>query len=158
MSSVLEFRRQNQNRVQNRETSLDGANPEVAIPDCPPHLKNEALAEYHRIGEELKKLNLISRIDRAALAGYCKAWAEVVYCELRIDEENANDPKGQAGFISYTPNGYQQMSVWVQVRNRASERMMQYLKEFGMTPRSRRRVSHLDNMPTLPLGDGWDNL
>ncbi|SEN43684.1 phage terminase small subunit P27 family [Nitrosomonas marina] len=158
MGNVLEYRRNNQGKQQQRETILDDAAPEVAIPDCPPHLKDEALSEYKRICEELKKLGLISRIDRAAISAYCKAWSEVVYCEIKIDEENANDPRGQAGFIAYTPNGYQQMSVWVQVRNRASERMMSFLKEFGMTPRSRRKSSQFDNTPSLPFGDGWENL
>lgn len=128
---------------------LDGVQPVVEIPNCPPHLDKEAKREYKRISVELESLGLISKIDRAALVGYCTAWAETVHCEKKITELNAADPKGEAGLIGYTPNGYQQMSVWVQIRNRAYERMMKFASEFGMSPSARSRVTASDRQPTL---------
>lgn len=129
---------------------LGGVHPVVEIPNCPSHLVPEAKKEYKRVTAELKELGLISKIDRAAVSGYCAAWAEVVYCELKISEKNNNDPKGQSGFIGITPNGYEQMSVWVQVRNRAYERMMRFASEFGMSPSSRTKATPSENQQNLP--------
>lgn len=141
-----------------------GVHPLIEIPNCPPHLVPEARKEYKRITAELKELGLITKIDRAALCGYCSAWAEVVYCELKIVEKNSQDPKGQAGFVIKTPNGYEQMSVWVQVRNRAYERMMRFASEFGMSPSSRTKATPSENQQSLPFDNpdkqqtGWNAL
>jgi P27 family predicted phage terminase small subunit len=129
---------------------LDGVHPEVEIPKCPMHLQAEAKKEWKRISIELEQLGLISQIDRAALAAYCAAWAETVHCEKKITDLNAEDPKGEAGLVGITPNGYQQMSVWVQIRNRAYDRMMKFAAEFGMSPSARSRVTVSDNQPSLP--------
>ncbi len=129
---------------------LDGVHPEVSIPKCPAHLQEEAKREWKRIGVELEALGLVSQIDRAALAAYCAAWAESVHCEKKIAELNAADPRGEAGLVGITPSGYQQMSVWVQIRNRAYERMMKFAAEFGMSPSARSRVTASDNQLALP--------
>lgn len=133
---------------------LGGIHPEVEIPNCPAHLIDEAKKEYKRITVELKDLGLISKIDRAAISAYCSAWSEIVHCEKKIAELNAKDPKGEAGFVGITPNGYQQMSVWVQIRNRAYERMMKFASEFGMSPSSRTKATPSENQGSLP---GFEN-
>jgi P27 family predicted phage terminase small subunit len=129
---------------------LDGVHPEVEIPKCPTHLQAEAKKEWKRVAEQLESLGLISQIDRAALAAYCAAWAEVVYCEKKVADLNAADPNGEAGMIWDTPSGYKQMSVWLQIRNRAYDRMMKFAAEFGMSPSARTRVTPSDNQLNLP--------
>lgn len=129
---------------------LDGVHPEVEIPKCPAHLQAEAKREWKRVADYLEELGLISQIDRAALAAYCAAWAEVVHCEKKISELNAADENGEAGYITDTPSGYKQMSVWLQIRNRAYDRMMKFAAEFGMSPSSRTRVTPSDNQLPLP--------
>lgn len=129
---------------------LDGVHPEVEIPKCPQHLQSEARKEWRRVSVELEVLGLVSQIDRAALAAYCAAWSEVVYCEKKVAELNTNDPKGEAGMIWDTPSGYKQMSVWLQIRNRAYDRMMKFAAEFGMSPSARSRVTASDNQLPLP--------
>jgi len=131
----------------------DVVQPTTEIPKPPRHLDKEAVGEWKRITAELYKLGLVSQIDRAALSGYCAAWSEVVQCERKITELNKADPKGEAGLVGYTPNGYQQMSVWVQIRNRAYERMMKFAAEFGMSPSSRSRLvatPQIDLFENLP--------
>ena len=135
---------------------LDGVHPEVEIPKCPPHLQAEAKKEWKRVSIELEKLGLITRIDRAALAAYCAAWAELVFCEKKIEAINAADEDGEKGLATKTPSGYVQMSVWVQIRNRAYDRMMKFAAEFGMSPSSRSRVTPSDNQLTLPGLDAPD--
>ncbi len=68
-------------------TSADlsaGVTPLVEIPGCPRHLLPEARKEWKRIGRELEALGLIARIDRAALALYCQAWAWMVWHETEL--------------------------------------------------------------------------
>ena len=124
---------------------LGGIHPPVEIPRCPKHLQDEAKREWRRVAGELEGLGLISQLDRAALAGYCSAWAETVHCEIKIAELNAADPKGEAGLVGVTPSGYEQMSVWVQIRNRAYDRMMKFASEFGMSPSARSRATASEN-------------
>jgi P27 family predicted phage terminase small subunit len=140
----------------------EGVHPEVAIPKCPPHLQTESRKEYKRISAELEVLGLISQIDRAALAAYCTAWAEYVFCEKKIAELNEADPEGIKGYVTVTPSGYQQMSIWVTIRNRALYVMKGFAAEFGMSPSSRSRVSQSDNrqqslFPDIP-GSSWDQI
>ena len=142
---------------------LGGVHPEVEIPNCPAHLVAEAKKEYKRVTAELKALNLISKIDRAAIAAYCAAWAEVVHCEEKINKLNKEDPKGEKGYVESTPSGYKQMSVWVQIRNRAYERMMRFASEFGMSPSSRTKATPSSNQQSLPgfenpQTNGWNAL
>ena len=132
-------------------TLLDGVHPEIVIPKCPSHLQAEARKEWRRVSVELETLGLVSKIDRAALAAYCTAWAESVFCEKKISELNAADTKGEAGYIMDTPSGYKQMSVWVQIRNRAYDRMMKFAAEFGMSPSARSRVTASENTGQLGL-------
>ena len=49
--------------------------PEPALPECPPELGPSAQREWARLIGELSKLNLITNLDRAALASYCGAYA-----------------------------------------------------------------------------------
>lgn len=144
---------------------LDGWQPPVEIPKCPSHLQAEARKEWKRVAELLREGGIISQVDRAALAAYCSAWSEMVFCEKKVAEMNAADPKGEAGMIWDTPSGYKQMSVWVQIRNRAYDRMMKFAAEFGMSPSARSRVTPSDNQMTLPGVDnpeapktGWGGL
>lgn len=122
----------------------EGVSPEVEIPHCPSHLMPEAKKEWKRISIELEQLGLISQMDRAALAVYCQAWARWVEAEKRIANLNGIDDDGNPthrGLIDITPQGYKQISVWLQISNRAVETMHKFLAEFGMTPSARSRVT-----------------
>ncbi len=143
---------------------LDGRlQPPVEIPNCPRHLNGEARREWRRITQHLKPLGLISQIDRAALAGYCTAWSDYVWAEARIAALNGDDVTGEKGRIWDTPSGYKQISVPLQIRNRALEMMAKFLAEFGMSPAARSRVTQSDAQLQLPgMGapkeGGWDSM
>jgi len=113
----------------------DAVRPDVEIPKPGKHLMPDALKEWKRITVELEKLGLISKIDKAALEVYCQAYARWVRAELKMKEF------GEAGEISETPNGFQQMSAWLTISNRAVDQMKAFLTEFGMSPSSRGRVT-----------------
>lgn len=114
--------------------------PDVELPDCPDHLRDEAAREYLRLGEELWRYNLVSSIDRGVLAMIATVWARYVWAEEKIREYNDKDPQGERGLVDRTPNAYKVMSVYLQISNAA---MTQYLKlaaEFGLSPASRSKV------------------
>jgi P27 family predicted phage terminase small subunit len=145
----------------------EAVRPPVEIPDAPSVLSKDALEEWNRIAPHLAKLGLISQIDRAALAAYCTAWGDYVWAERRIGDLNkeakkTGDKTGERGRIWDTPSGYKQMSVPLQIRNRALEMMAKFLNEFGMSPAARSRVTPSDpaGQATLPGFDkpqegGW---
>lgn len=113
----------------------DSFSPDVSIPKPPAHLLPEAKKEWRRITPHLEKGRVISEVDRAALAAYCQAYARWVEVEKKIKE------LGESGLIEKTPNDYKQMSVWLQISNRAVDQMHKFMTEFGMTPSSRSRVT-----------------
>lgn len=124
--------------------------PTVEIPAPPKTLSKEARAEWERIAPHLASLGLVSQIDRAALTAYCTAWGDYEWAEKRIAELNKaaralGDKTGDAGRIGKTPSGYLQISVQLQIRNRALEFMDKFLAQFGMSPSSRSRVTPSDN-------------
>lgn len=138
----------------------DVVRPEVAIPPCPKHLGLEGRKEWKRITKHLFKLGLISHIDRAALTGYCDAWDDYVWARNAIDEANKVDPTGARGRVWDTPSGYKQISVPMQIKNRAWGQIKQFLAEFGMSPAARSRVTASDpqlGLPGLdkPAEGGW---
>lgn len=128
----------------------DVVRPEVDVPSCPQHLGTEARAEWKRITPHLRRLGLISQIDRAALTGYCHAWGEYVWAQQRIKDLNKDDPTGSRGRVWDTPSGYKQISVPMQIANRALEQMTKFLAEFGMSPAARSRVTASDPQLGLP--------
>lgn len=126
--------------------SLSGSDVPVEIPEPPEHLSELAVTEWNRISTELFRLGLIAKIDRANLGVYCQAYARWAEAEAKIAE------MGDDGLIQTTVNGYQQMSVWLQISNRAVEQMRSAASEFGMSPSARVRVNP---NPQLDLfGDG----
>jgi len=139
--------------------------PPVEIPEAPASLRGEARSEWERITPHLAKLGLISQIDRAALAAYCTAWGDFVWAENRVaalndEAREVGDKTGERGRIWDTPSGYKQISVPLQIRNRAMEVMAKFLAEFGMSPASRSRVTASDPQSSLPGFDapqegGW---
>lgn len=117
--------------------------PEIAIPDCPAHLSPEAKKEWRRVAPELLKMRIITEIDRAALAAYCQAYGRWVEAEQRIKELNDIGKKSgtkSAGLYDLTPNGFKQMSVWLQISNRATAEIKTWMAEFGMTPANRVKI------------------
>src|SRR5690606_16722696 len=113
----------------------DEPQPEVAEPKCPAHLKGEARREWKRIVPELLDLRVLSRVDRAALAAYCQAYARWVDAEEIIRREGL--------LVVYETKGgtlYQQQHPAVGIANEALRQMKGFLTEFGLTPASRTRV------------------
>lgn len=106
--------------------------PKIEAPEPPECLSGEALKEWQRIVKELFVLGLMTRIDRAALAAYCQAWA---------DFHNARERVEAAGLVLKTVNGNFQENPFYTIQKRSMELMHKFLTEFGMTPASRTRIN-----------------
>jgi P27 family predicted phage terminase small subunit len=126
----------------------DAIQPEVAIPGCPSHLLPEARKEWKRITPQLEKLRVITHLDRSALSVYCQAYGRWVQAEQKLKA------LGDDGLIDMTPSGYRQISVWLQISNRAAEQMHKFMTEFGLTPSSRSRVSQAAEAGQVDLFGG----
>jgi P27 family predicted phage terminase small subunit len=80
----------------------------------------------------LAKLNLMTNLDRGALATYCGAyalWAEAMEQIQRY------------GTMVKSPTGFPIQSPYLAIANRQAEIMMRIASEFGFTPASRSRIS-----------------
>lgn len=133
---------------------MDSLQPEVEIPGCPAHLLPEAKKEWKRIGEELKRYGLISKLDRAALCLYVQSWAELVYAEKMLKrnmdraslkiaaaEEAGNEYIGGDGMTEMTTNGNIIYSPYWVIANKARHNVDKFLSNFGMSPSARSRVT-----------------
>ena len=117
--------------------------PVPLAPSCPPELSQGAKEEWNRLVPELVELGLLTRLDRAALAAYCQAYATY------LDAIQAVQKYGQ---LVKSPNGYPQVSPYLTIANRQVEIMTRIASEFGFTPASRSRISS-GSQPALPLFD-----
>ncbi len=112
--------------------------PEAVIPDCPNHLRGTARTEWKRITQELHKLKLISKVDRAALAICCTAWADYVRACNKLEKE---------GEVIISEKGGLYQNPWVAIKKRSMDQVIKFYAEFGMTPSSRSRVKVEDTSP-----------
>jgi len=56
-----------------RPMNTNEPKPEPTVPECPNELGPVARAEWDRLAAELGKLKILTALDRAALAAYCRA-------------------------------------------------------------------------------------
>lgn len=133
---------------------VDALQPEVEVPNCPRHLLPEARKEWRRITPELERYGLISKLDRAALALYCQAYARWVWAEEQLqrsvclmqEKEAAAIERGETwtggdGYTVPTPNGHMTYSPHWVIANKAMEQVNRYMSSFGLDPASRGRVN-----------------
>jgi P27 family predicted phage terminase small subunit len=106
--------------------------PPEGTPVCPADLSADAKTEWNRIAPDLVQMGVLSRIDTAALAGYCECWSR-----WRDAERNLS----KFGSVIKSPSGYPVQSPYISIASRALDQMRKFLVEFGMTPSSRSRIS-----------------
>jgi len=137
-----------------RQISRKEPQPRPEMTTCPPFIKGAGRQEWKRITKYLYPLQLLTGLDRAALAGYCSSWglwveAEQELARLRreyaaLAELQKKNPKmkitASNGMVVMTSNGNAIMEPMLSVRKQAMEQMHKFLVEFGMTPASRSRI------------------
>jgi P27 family predicted phage terminase small subunit len=116
-------------------------------PVCPAHLDHFAREEWDRIAPDLYMLGLINKLDQAELAVYCQAYSDWRRARMRVEQLGEN-----GGFVDLTPNGFRQIGVWMQIANRAEERMRSAGASFGLNPSARAKA----RLPTSGQGELFD--
>lgn len=104
--------------------------PSTALP-CPDFVQGDARAEWHRMAELLAAANLLTEVDRTALAAYCQAYGRWVDAEKQLRK---------TGPVIKSPSGYPILNPYVSLVKAYMTQMHRMLVEFGMTPSSRSRL------------------
>jgi len=104
---------------------------ESGTPFCPAWLDIMAKREWRRIAPVLKKLGLLTVIDRTALAGYCQSYARWREAEMLISKIN---------LLYSKQDKIVKKSHFVREAQRYLEICKSMCVEFGMTPSSRGRM------------------
>jgi P27 family predicted phage terminase small subunit len=91
-----------------------------------------AKKEWKRVAPELEKLGLLTRVDMAALAGYCQGYARWVQAEKALADY---------GLTFVTDTGYITQRPEVAIGNKALDQVRAFCVQFGLTPSSRARMT-----------------
>ncbi len=120
--------------------------PAPIAPTCPVALSGAAKREWRRIAPELERLGLLTRVDRAALAAYCEAWARWREAEKKLKE---------LGLVvrNSKMTGWMK-NPWLLVADKAMEQIRAFASEFGLTPAARTRIQ----VPKGDVEDDWPEL
>jgi P27 family predicted phage terminase small subunit len=105
--------------------------PEVKIPVPPAIIQGIALEEWDRITKILLDLGLVSELNRALLAGYCKAYERWFEAEQHYEQEAK---------IFKTESGYPIVNPWRGIADKALEQMHKFARGFGLDPESMTRI------------------
>lgn len=114
-----------------RSLNLREPKPRGGAPHCPRWLKGEARKEWRRVAPELKRLGVLTSLDRAALAMYCEAWAWWLTAKQALERE---------GLTFTTPTGSIKARPEVAIMNQAAKQAHALACELGLTPSSRTRL------------------
>ncbi|HUS47475.1 MAG TPA: phage terminase small subunit P27 family [Phycisphaerae bacterium] len=113
---------------------LNAAEPQVPIsmPEMPSWLDKTGRAEWERVGPLLHRVGVLSRVDAAALAGYCAAFSVVAKAMRSIGRDGIHI--GAAGeAVRRNPA--------CTTLNQALAQMRAYMVELGLTPSARTRLT-----------------
>ncbi len=110
--------------------------PAIEIPPFPKWASANAAAYWKEIARYLFDNGLLTRLDQVALALLCEALAE--YCECReIVAAAATSEEGGAKYVTWTDKGNIIQHPAVGVMNKAWQKVVMLLIQFGMTPSAR---------------------
>lgn len=101
-------------------------------PIRPGWLIGAAGEEWERVTKELRDMGLLMSADRAMLVAYCQAWGQF--------EEASLELKKMKSVVIETSTGTLVQHPLVNVVNRAVERMLKIVTQFGLTPAARSRI------------------
>jgi P27 family predicted phage terminase small subunit len=114
--------------------------PVAEMPDMPKHLRGEAKKEWIRVVGELAAYQMISAVDRAALAMLCTQWGRYVQAEEMIAAAAKADPKNN-GLCVLSPNKHEVHSFALVASNKAIEMYHKLCADFGLTPAARANMA-----------------
>lgn len=102
---------------------------ELRVPEMPADLPEAAQAEWKRITDELYRAGLSAELYRTPLELYCRAYADMRALRTQLDR-------------TVTASGEPSWLLLTALRM-AEKRVLELAREFGMTPASRTKVTHV---------------
>jgi P27 family predicted phage terminase small subunit len=112
----------------------------VELPEPPDFLTEEARAEWFRIGEELRRLRLLTIADTRPLAAYCQSFGRWADAERAIKLMAERDPVTK-GLMVKGSLGNPVQNPLCKIAANAARDMVRYAAEFGLTPAARARIA-----------------
>jgi len=106
--------------------------PAKGTPVAPTTLDREAAAEWRRVVPKLAEIGMLSKVDRAGLAEYCRVWSMLQRCHQTLKDE---------GDYLMSLKGHQYPHPAGQMMVKLSSVLRAYLSEFGLTPAARARLA-----------------
>lgn len=103
----------------------------TVIPTCPTWLAPAAKLEWRRVVPELARLGLLTKLDRAALATYCAAYAHILECEDALKDGLTFEYTNKAGAV----NRIQKPEV--KIEQSYMKIINSFCTSFGLSPSSR---------------------
>lgn len=129
-----------------RQLNVNEPKPDKNAPNCPDWLDDIAKAEWERVAKQLEDLGILTKVDMAAFAGYCVAYARWKEAEEFITKH---------GTIVKTPSGYWQQVPQVSIAQTYLKVMLKFCEQFGLTPSARSRIvadkNTTDNIDPMEL-------
>ena len=102
--------------------------PPPGMPECPSHLDELAKAEWARVYSVVEDMELITRLDMAALAGHCHWYSVWVQSSIKVHE---------LGMVYKRKDGTPAHNPYVRTSGEAYDRMLKADVLLGFTPSSR---------------------
>lgn len=102
------------------------------VPSAPRWLGEEARREWRRVARALHGAGLLTEADHDALALYCETFASWRRAEAQVRAK---------GEVVRTAGGNVIQNPYLSIANRAKKDALLLLREFGMTPAARSRIS-----------------
>jgi P27 family predicted phage terminase small subunit len=124
---------------------INPAEPKPATADATPPawLSGEReRATYHELAGKLDRMGLLTEADQHALGQLAMYW--VRWHELA---------EGVETDVTETQSGYRMTDPRINSMVKIGEKVVQLMKEFGLTPSSRTRISVPEQAPADPLED-----
>ena len=116
------------------ETKELDAELKAELPLPPAFLLPEGKREWNRLGTELKRLGLITQLDKGSFAMYCQTYARWAQAEKAMKAD-----LGGGCFEDTASNGLQ-LSANLKLSNACVATMTKLIAEFGLSPTARMRV------------------
>lgn len=121
--------------------------PKDALPEPPEWLEGEREREaYQEVAGKLSDMRLLTEADQHATAQLAIYW--VKWKELAETAETD---------VTVTEKGYAMADPRINSMVKIGEKVTQLLKEFGMTPSARTRISTPEEEPVDPVGEWLSN-
>lgn len=119
---------------------MDPARSTQPAPPRPVADDEIALAEWTRIAPLLVELGLLTELDTALLAGYCRAWSRWVQAEQRLQ---------QFGAVIKGHRDRPSLSPFTREANEAMRQISQIGSEFGLSPVARAKIFGPSQLPAI---------